>query len=100
MRNLEPCERETHISFDDETNLAQIYTLNRPVQRRLHKLCEKRPDEIRCDGTYRKDDLQPLTFYCPKSWIHVRPPKRTSERQREAARSNIRKARKVISQKA
>lgn len=93
MRSLEPCERETHISFDDESGLAQVYTLNRIVQRRLLKLCEKQPDKIHCDGTYRGDDLQPLMFYCPKEWIHVRPPKRTSERQRAAARANILKAR-------
>jgi hypothetical protein len=100
MRTLEPIEREVHISYSDDSDEAQIDTLNRPAQRKLLKLCEKRPDEIRCYGTYRKDDLQPLTFYCPKSWVHIRPPKHTSERQREAARANIQKARETISQKA
>lgn len=100
MRQLEPCEREVHICYSDDSDTAQIDTLNRPAQRKLLKLCEKRPDEIRCDGTYCKDDLQPLTFRCPKSWVHVRPPKRTSERQREAARANIQKAREAVSQKA
>lgn len=100
MRQLEPIEREVHICYSDDSDEAQIYALNRPAQRKLLKLCEKRPDEIRCDGTYRKDSLQPLTFYCPKSWVKIRPTRRVSDAQREAARANIQKAREAVSPKA
>lgn len=96
MNNFEPCERETHVSFDDESDTAQCYTLNRKVKNRLFRLCKKNSDII----TESNSDADAATFYFPKNWIHIRPPKRISESQREAARQNIEKARQKAGQKA
>lgn len=87
--NLEPCERETVISFSDESETAQCYTLNRRIKNRLFKLCES-SDEI---FTHSKKDSETAIFYFPKSWVRIRPPRQASDAQREAARQNVEKAR-------
>jgi hypothetical protein len=80
VRNLQPCERETHISFDNEGKSAQIYTLNHALQLRLLKLCENHPGEIYSTDTYR-DGEQPMTFYLPKKWVKIHAPRKASAAQ-------------------
>jgi len=80
LRNLQPCERETHISFSNEDDVAQAYTLNRSTQLRLLKLCEKYPDDIYSAGVYRDGD-EPMTFYFPKKWVKIRAPRKVSPAQ-------------------
>lgn len=93
---MKPCERETLISYSNESDTASCYTLNSGMKNHLFKLCEKNPDIV----TESSPDADAATFYFPKNWVKIRPPRKASESQRQAARKNIQKARQEAGQKA
>lgn len=72
-------EQETNINFNAESDQCVIYTAYYPMIRKLEKLMEQYPDEVKL---VRKtdDDIQ---VELPKKWIRIKPPREMSEEQRQ-----------------
>ena len=75
-------EMETIVNFNEDSQLAMIYTASKPAMRRLEKLCEKYPDTYTRTG----GDSTSATYTCPKDRIRFAAP--PSEKRREAGRLN------------
>jgi hypothetical protein len=88
--NLTKYERETIISYNEDTDKADVYTCSKSVMRKLDKLCEKYPD------TYQRvsSDEYSSTYVCPISRVRFSPP--PSEKQMNARRRAIEIARQNI----
>lgn len=70
MTNL---EKETIVNFNEEENVAQVYTFNKALQNRLNRLAVERPEECQVDSRFHGSAA--VAFLVPKKWIAVRPPR-------------------------
>ena len=77
-------ETETVINFNDAENIAHISTRQRRIKNHLRKLGILPTD--------KQADYE--CFDVPIEWISIRPRRKASEKQKEAARRNILKAHK------
>lgn len=87
-------ERETIIDFNEQEQTANIYTHNAALQRQLDALADQRPDD--CKISRRNSERGATDYTIPKGWIKVRPPRRLSPAQLEAAKSALAKTRKSV----
>lgn len=87
-------EQETTISFTRDGNKAIVYTSDRTMLTKLHKLVEKNPKEWkRVDQGRLKGDVVSETFECPKKLISFRtatPVSTMSEEQKRLAAERLR----------
>jgi len=87
-------EQETTISFTRDSNKAIVYTSDKTMLTKLHKLVEKNPKEWkRIDQGRLKGDVVSETFECPKKLISLRtatPISKMSEEQRRLAAERLR----------
>jgi len=87
-------EQETTISFTRDGDKAIVYTSDRTMLTKLHKLVEKNPKEWkRIDQGRLKGDVVSETFECPKKLISLRtatPTFVTSEEQKRLATEHLR----------
>lgn len=77
---LSKLERETIITYNEAEAEAEIYTYNRPLQRKLERLALERPEEVKilcADRTGSK------TFHLPKKFVSVRAARQISPELRE-----------------
>lgn len=77
---LSKLERETIITYNEAEAEAEIYTYNRPLQRKLERLALERPEEVKilcADRTGSK------TFRLPKKFVSVRAVRQISPELRE-----------------
>lgn len=77
---LSKLEKETIITYNEAEAEAEIYTYNRPLQRKLEKLAQERPEEVKilcADKTGSK------TFRLPKKFVTVRASRQISPELRE-----------------
>ena len=83
-------ERETIIRYDNEDDLANVYTWNKPLIRKLLALELERQD-VQC----KHSDEEYATFIVPKSWVKVSPPRtrNLTEEQKAEAADRMRRAR-------
>lgn len=81
------CERETVINFDDASKTASISTSQEWMKRRLKKLAEKRPDDVRI----KKEDEYTLFVELPAKWISIRTPRVMTEEQKASASERFKK---------
>ena len=83
-------ERETIIRYDNEESIANVYTWNKTLIKKLLALLPGRQD-IQC----KYADEECATFIVPKTWIKVSPPRtrNLSEEQKAEAAERMRKAR-------
>ena len=82
-------ERETVINFNEEEKTASVYTLHKPLIRKLKKYAEERDDiTIQIDGE------EHAQFIVPKTWIKVSPPRTVNytEEQKQAIAERLKKA--------
>ncbi len=86
MTNL---EKETIVNFNEEENVAQVYTFNKALQNRLNRLAAERPAECQVDGRFYGSAA--AAFLVPKSWVKVRPPKSVymTQEQKNALASRL-----------
>lgn len=85
-------ERETVINCNDAEDVAYISTSQEPMKRRLRKLAESHPDDVKITN----EDHYTLFVELPKKWIspsRIRPPRQISEEQRLAASERLKKYR-------
>ena len=66
---LTKLEQETIINFNAEEATANIYTATPVMIRKMDKLLEKYPNEVKL---IRKDEVS-KTFVIPFKWVTVRP---------------------------
>lgn len=89
---LNPSERETIITFNDESDEMHIYTAMRTVQTKLNKLVESHASEwalIRCD-----EQTGAREYKAPKNLLTFRAPreeKTLTEEERQAIRERLHK---------
>lgn len=84
MRRLTRIEQETTVLFNEEEAQASIYTCNQSFQKKLRKLSEKFPSDVKLE---REDGYGAKTYIIPKAWIKLHTPCKLSdaERKRRAA---------------
>lgn len=87
-------EQETTISFTRDGDKAIVYTSDKIMLTKLHKLVEKNPKEWkRIDQGKLKGDVVSETFECPKKLISLRTATPTfvmSEEQKRLATERLR----------
>lgn len=87
-------EQETTISFTRDGDKAIVYTSDKIMLTKLHKLVEKNPKEWkRIDQGKLKGDVVSETFECPKKLISLRtatPTFAMSEEQKRLATERLR----------
>lgn len=76
-------EQETICTFDASDPIATVTTCQKPIIRRLLKLCEQHPDEYRLIQENRWGVFE---FQMPQSLIRFAKP--VSQARREASRKN------------
>ena len=80
---LSRTEKETIILYNENDDIASIYTCSRSLMNRLDKLCDEFPAEYQLNVS---DDLS-KSYHCPKSLISIRKPSKrkpmTEEQRRE-----------------
>ena len=94
---LTKAERETVISFDEESGNAILYTASQIMMRRMDKLCETAPEnykELVNRRTFVDGDCISKMYSFPKRLLSFRTGKSAmTEEQKEAARERGRKLR-------
>ncbi len=83
-------ERETIICFNEEETTASVYTHNRRLIKKLKRLSEKYPDQVRPD---RPEDRGAVSYLVPKSCVSVREPYSDARRKADSIRAKTAKIR-------
>lgn len=71
-KKISSYESETIVSFNDSDDFAEVWTFQRTVIRRMLKLMESHPNEVK--ATLKAG--QQALFIVPRSWIAIRPPRK------------------------
>lgn len=91
---LTPYEQETIISFNEGEPTASVYTHNRALINKLHKLAEEHPEA--CRLIKESHEGRGKEYLIPKRWIRIHPPRKTSpltDEQKAAVAERFRKSR-------
>ena len=86
-------EQETTISFMRNSDKAVVYTSDKTMLTKLHKLAKKNPEWRQIDQGRLKGEIVSETFECPKKLISLRTATPTyvmSEEQRRLAAERLR----------
>jgi hypothetical protein len=83
-------EMETIINFNEEEKIANIYTHNSALIRRLEKLSIERPDE--CSVAYNQGS-HGASFDVPKKWIKINPTRILSNEELQKRREQAQRMR-------
>lgn len=79
-------EQETIVtSAPVDGKIAYVYTCVPKDLRRMWKLYSEHPDEV----SIYKDDKYSTEFIVPSSWVKIRPKRKVSDEQREAAAQRL-----------
>lgn len=91
MNNLTAYERETIITYNQEEDVAEVFTYHRALQNKLNKLVGVNPDI-----KVLRQDEECATYSVPKSWVKVSPPRQVnySDEQRAAMAERLAAARR------
>ena len=73
MTNLSNYERETIILYNNEEDMASVYTYHRALQNKLNKLVGVNPDI-----SIKRQDEEYTEYILPKKWIKVSPPRQVN----------------------
>jgi len=80
-------EQEVTITFLRDEKVISVYSSNPVYTRKLEKLIEEKPGQIK---KIREDvvdgEVCGTFFEMPKTWLKLRPPRVMSEEQKEAMR--------------
>lgn len=86
--NIPKEERETIITYNEAEPVANVYTMNGALIRKLEGLTESRPGEARRVKNH-PDGAQ--EYEVPKKWIRVQPPRVLTDEQKAAMTARFRK---------
>lgn len=90
MLRLTRYERETIINYNEGENVASISTHNRALQRYLKQRAMDRPSECHLEKVSHGGKA--VDYIIPKSWIHIYPPRKISDKQRAAMAERMKTA--------
>jgi hypothetical protein len=88
---LKPDERETIINFNDEEEIANLYTCNRSMMTKMDKLCKSNPNIFQLD----EYDDNSKTYLLPKKLVSIHKPKKFTAKQIEARKNNAKKLHQI-----
>lgn len=83
-------EIETIVSYNQATNVADVYSSDKRYIAHMKALKEKYPEKV----ILLHEDECGASFSVPKKWVKVRPPRVVSEEQRMAAAERLKAYRK------
>lgn len=89
-------ERETIILYNEKEDIAEVYTCNGKMKKRLKKLLKERPDDITYQGL--KEDA--VTYFVPKNWVKINPPRVLSKESIERNKEILKQARALYKNSA
>lgn len=75
-------ERETIITFNELDTMAEIFTYNPALIRKLDKLIEERPDDVILIRAESINGIQLRECHVPKKWVKVNASRIVSEEER------------------
>lgn len=78
-------ELETIITFNEAEKTASVYSCSPRYIEKMKKLAESEPDKVKLI----KQDANGADFIVPKSWVKIRPPRKISDEQRQAAAERL-----------
>ena len=85
MTNYSKEELETIITFNEAEKTASVYSCSSRYIERMNKLAEAEPDNVKLT----RKDSGGVEFTVPKSWVKIRPPRKISNEQRQAAAERL-----------
>lgn len=77
--SLNKYERETVINFCDASKTASISTSQEWMKRRIHKLANRKPDDVKIIS----EDRYTLIAELPRKWVRLQAPPELTEKQRK-----------------
>lgn len=86
-------EREVIIRFDDSTKTAQAYSCNKSWRDKLKKLQRENPHDVKVISDNSSWGAYEIEF--PKSWIKIKPPRKSNltEEEKKSIGDRLAKAR-------
>ena len=78
--SLSRYEKETIINYNETDGPASVYTFNAALQRKLDKLAQTSPNEVKCVNCSPEKCKE---YLVPKNWVKVSPPRKFSDSTRE-----------------
>lgn len=85
-------EQETIINFNESEPLATIYTHNGALKRKLAKLAEERPAEVRRSRSFPEGAEE---YTIPKRWVKVNASRILTDEERERLAKRAKSIRNV-----
>lgn len=79
-------EKETILNFNEGEHMANVYTYNKRLIKRLLELEKNFPNEV--VGKISKDGC--ADFEIPKGWVRINPPRRVAELSEEQKAQRVR----------
>ena len=83
-------EQETIIIFDASSAMAEVYTHDRPLKRKMSEALKRRPDIVEYKGA---NGVGGETYMIPKKYISVRVPRILTDTQRQKCVNRLRENR-------
>lgn len=77
-------EQETIITFNEAEGMANVYTFNNKLIRRMDELCEKHTQ-----FSVIRRGIGWAEYSCPKKYVTIRSPRLISEEQRAEAAKRL-----------
>lgn len=77
-------ERETQFLYNAVEDVAVVSTFETSVKRKILKLAEERPDEVRVVRGNIEDTESEFVAEIPKKWVKIKASRILSEEQKEA----------------
>lgn len=81
-------EMETIVNYNNGEKMAEVYSADPVVMRKLDDLCSRFPEDYECV----KRDEWSATYRFSKKLVQFRTPVHLTEEQKELARQNLAKA--------
>ena len=81
-------EMETIVNYNNAEKMAEVYTADPVVMRKLDALCEKYPEDYEC---YQRTEWD-ANYRFSKKLVSFRTPVHLTEEQKEQSRKNLAKA--------
>lgn len=81
-------EMETIVNYNNGEKMAEVYSADPVVMRKLDDLCSRFPEDYECI----KRDEWSATYRFSKKLVQFRTPVHLTEEQKELARQNLAKA--------
>lgn len=91
MAKLTNYEKETIVNFNDDNDMAEVYTHNSALKRKLDKFCKSHPEIYKLIKESKQWESKTYSF--PKKFITFRVPKVMSDESKAKLVERMAKAR-------